>query len=170
MRKTITLLAVCALALASLASCNRNKYSCDPDVEEWTRTHLNEYLSAERESIVSLPLSRQMAVYNGLSPEGRARLWEAKLTILINDDKNYSNDERVLFNLLLDFVSPKLFDEKSDTEKLFSEYEALAKRIFEGKQEKFASALCTWMTEEEYMRSLIADSRVLTKIDEGGYD
>lgn len=164
--KIITFLAVCVVGFTAMFSCKQNEYSCDPDVEEWTKTHLEEFQAAEREKIVSLPLKRQMAVYNGLTPEAKSKLWKSKLAILMNDD-SFANDEKVLFTLLSDIVTPRLFDESSDNVKLIDDYEALSRRIFEGKQDKYAYALCTWMTEDEYQRSWIAEEPVLTKINGG---
>ena len=75
----LLLLIACVFA----SSCTTTKLSCDNDVNIWAKEHLATYLDATRSEIVSLPLSRQRAIYRGLSPEKKSSLWKAKISYLI---------------------------------------------------------------------------------------
>ena len=68
--------------LVTLISCSKT-LSCDPLINEWAKANCDYYELASREEIISLPMSRQRAIYVGLSGERKVQLWREKAKMVI---------------------------------------------------------------------------------------
>jgi hypothetical protein len=158
-----TLLTLCGLLILSL-SCNHNVLSCDEDINVWAEAHLAYYSSSKRSQIVELPLGRQIAIYNGLSPENKASLWRSKFELLINSKETSNFEKGVLEEMLLD-ISPSLFSEKRNDAVLLHKIEQRAKSVFYGDKHRFNAFFCTWMTYDEYTHSAELDRPIMTKYE-----
>ena len=160
--KCINLTLLPAIIIA-LSSCSPSLLSCDPDVNLWAKNNLTELYQAQRPEIVAIPLSRQMAIYNGLTSVKKAELWKAKLSLLI-DNEDYSITEKKFFSRLIEQLSPELLSNREDS--LIKELDRQAKEVFMTDRQRYFFAVCTWMTEKEYYKAHYADAPVLTRFDD----
>ena len=74
--------------------------SCDPEINEWAQSQIGLYENASRAEIVSLPLSKQRAIYAGLSCDKKVALWKEKIKIL-TESGELSQDELLDINQMM---------------------------------------------------------------------
>ena len=166
MIKSIINCTVFSILLLAISSCSQSRLSCDDDIDIWAKTHLEEYLNAERDLIVSLPLSRQMAIFIGLTPQKKLDLWYAKLSTIL-EDSSYSLSDKRIINKLYHKLSVNAIEKDEVGNKLMDECLKIINKL-EWDDEKLFFSFGTWMTRDEYYQALWADSPVLTRIETPG--
>lgn len=159
----ISFLAVCGIVLIC-PSCNSSDLSCDEDVNDWAKSHISYYSDSERDRIVGLPLSRQIAIYNGFSSEKKAELWRSKFQILIDSEETSAAEKEELREILKE-IKPSLFSDLDNNQGILSNIEFKANNYFGGNKQRYNAYFCTWMTFEEYVRSSDADIPIFTKYE-----
>lgn len=108
--------------LLALSSCSERTsvFSCDPEVETWTKANIATYQAADRSKIINLPYDRQMAVFRGLSSEKKVSLWMDKLNLIMEDDKLSLAEKDAIKSLIL-FLSPEHYETVSGS-RTFGKY------------------------------------------------
>lgn len=147
----------------SLSSCSEDPlYSCDPEVEAWTKVNINLYQSASRANIVKLPLERQQAVIRGISTDKKVSLWRTKFDYIMIDER-LTDAEKNELRQLYDFVSPEYYDTKlglSQLREFATTWERRMSEKYGWNEQKIFFYACTWMTEEELAQSVIQDGAI----------
>lgn len=65
------------LAGMFILSCGKEpKLSCIPEIDLWAKENIDYYESSEFDEMITLPLSRQRAIFRGFSPEKKVSLWK----------------------------------------------------------------------------------------------
>lgn len=161
MLRVFSLLAV----LSCLVSCTKT-LSCDPLINEWANENYVYYESATREELVSLPMSRQRAIYIGLSAEKKVQLWKQKAQLVLSSGV-LSHDEELAYMKLFDYIAPHHYDTKRGGEEL-SNFTTAWKEMVESKynwdEVKLFYLTNIWMTEDEFLNAIILDN-LYTKTD-----
>ena len=156
--------------LLAVTSCNKdNTYSCDPEVNEWAIEHIELYESAPRPAIVTLPWTRQRAIYSGLSPEKKIQLWKEKV-ILLKKESKYSIEAMNEFEEWVNLMRPDHFlhntvEENYDLESAGDILENRLKEVYNLQDEDITFILYKWTTEDEYYTARQLDRPITTKAD-----
>lgn len=151
-------------------SCSHVNLSCDEYINRWAEDHLPGLtVNVERSEITEIPLGRQLAVYNGLGSDVKYELWREKFEKMLQAS-NLTDERRVLFHELLDFISPGVFEADYSPCHRFFELQAKSESVFAQNPVDFFFSVCTWMTEEEYNAADLNDYVILTRIDPPGHD
>ncbi|MCM1176815.1 MAG: hypothetical protein NC308_06860 [Clostridium sp.] len=75
-----TLIFVMAVAL----SCSKTpRLSCSPEINAWAIDNVDYYETVCRDEFIELPLSKQRAVYVGVTGKKKVQLWQEKLDMVI---------------------------------------------------------------------------------------
>lgn len=156
----IMYLLITSVLLLVFSSCSENTsvFSCDPEVEVWTKTNIATYQAADRSKIVSLPYDRQMAVFRGLSSEKKVSLWMDKLNIIMKDEKLSSAEKDAIKSAIL-FLSPEHYETASGKrafDKFAEEWKKQMISDFHWSEDKFFWYTETWMSEDEFKEAIIA--------------
>lgn len=148
-----------------MTSC-AEQFSCDPIINEWAKDNIEYYSKAERDEIIQLPLSRQNAIYVGLSGEKKIELWKAKQR-LVRDLNILSEQEYVDFSKIFDFLQPYHYESEKGRNELI-QYAESWKNImvtrYAWDEEKLFDLSHIWMTKEEFVNSAMYDM-LMTKVD-----
>lgn len=138
--------------------------SCDSVVDEWAKENLGYYSTASRNEIVLLPLSRQQAIYRGLSAERKFELWQIKKDLVYKSGV-LSDEEYEDYVKLFNFMQPVHYEDEKGV-KLLNAYaekwmETMVTKHFWGDDQLFEFSHI-WMTKEEFTNAVLSDN-ILTK-------
>ena len=145
------LLVVCIL-LTTFISCKKNTLtlSCSKEINDWANSVIAYYELAPREQIIQLPISRQRAIFRGLSSKRKVSLWNDKLSLILYDE-TYTEEQCADFSVLIKQLDATVFDDEV-CQKAFNEYAELWETSMKDKygwDENVLFMLAyTWMTEE----------------------
>lgn len=151
------------LTLISLISCQKT-LSCDPVIDAWAKENLEYYSNAGRNEIVALSMSRQMAIYRGLTSEKKVELWKAKKH-LVHQSGILSEAEYNDYSRLFDYMKPYHYDSAKGMQELRNyagEWKALMQDKYSWDEEKLFVFSHIWMTRQEFLQAILCDS-VITK-------
>lgn len=116
LKKIIFALGVVAVTILTVISCSKNDlYSCDPVINQWTKSNLQSIKTMTRSNWVAVgDISRQRAIYNAFTPEQRVNLWKGKIQETL--ELNWSADESAHLETLLTFVNenPNFFENNEE--------------------------------------------------------
>lgn len=156
-------LLLCIFTLICFASCTKT-LSCDPAIDEWAKKNVEYYSMAPRDVIVSLPLSRQQAIYRGLPAERKVELWRAKMN-LVRASGVLSREECEDYAKLFDFMQPYHYENEKGRKEL-NIYAEQWKEIMVVRhswtEEKLIELSHIWMTKNEFSNALLSDN-IVTK-------
>ncbi len=158
--KHYMLFVLCLLAM----SCSKDKYSCDPFIDAWVKENLNFYETADRDKFVRLPISRQRAVYRGLSGAKKVELWNEKLLSILLDEK-LSDSEKIAIKSLYDNISVELFENDAiwmEFQPYLHKWQTFMIEHYNWDEAKFFMYCHIWMSDEELRDSILYDS-IITK-------
>ena len=154
------LILIISAIVFTLSSCSEGPlYSCDPEVEAWTKANICEYYDADRAKIVKLPLERQQAVARGIPKDRKVALWRTKLQYIMEDNRLTVAEKHAL-QQLYQFVEVKYYKTKQGLEQLRKFANAWEQKMYAEygwDEQKLFFYACTWMTEDEMMQSVIQD-------------
>lgn len=104
-KKILFALFIVAVTVATVVSCSKEDiYSCDPVVNQWTKSNLASIKTMTRSNWVAVgDISRQRAIYNAFTPEQRVNLWKGKIQETL--ELNWSADEKAHLETLLTFIN-----------------------------------------------------------------
>lgn len=142
--------------------------SCDPYLNEWANTNLSYFESADRDEFVQLPLSRQRAIYAGLSGEKKVALWKNKMQ-LVKQSGELSEEEFEMYSRLFDFLEPWHYDSYKGRVVMNAYADRWKKQMeerYSWDEEKFFIYTYTWMTLLEFQSAMMYDD-LLTKAGAG---
>lgn len=115
-KKIIFSLCVVVATILTVISCSKDDlYSCDPVINQWTKSNLQSIKTMTRSNWVSVgDISRQRAIYNAFTPEQKINLWKGKIQETLELD--WSADERAHLEAVLTFINenPNFFGNKED--------------------------------------------------------
>lgn len=146
-----------------LVSCVKT-LSCDSAVDKWAKQNIEYYSTASRDEIVSLPLSRQQAIYRGLSAERKVELWQIKKE-LVYKSGSLSDAEYEDYVKLFNFMQPAHYESVNGI-KILNAYaekwmDIMVTKHFWGDEQLFEFSHI-WMTKEEFTNAVLSDN-ILTK-------
>ena len=148
-----------------LCSCNDQVLSCDEEINSWAKQNVTLFEHAERVEIVSLPFSRQRAVFNGLSPMKKVELWLYKENLIL-ESKTLSNSEKSAICELFDLLSPAICSNK-EARRSFIEYaevwETKMRELYGWDDRMLFYTVWTWMSQDEFFASVSSDEYIETK-------
>ena len=144
-----------------LASCQKDepKLSCTKEIDDWAKETVETMNQFDRGEIVSLPLSRQRAIYRGLSADAKCALWQAKLS-LVREDKSLSTIEVAKLEDLYRHLSPNLYQDENIRESFIVYAEKWRDRMIKDhgwNDDKIFFYVCTWMSHTEFQESVLLD-------------
>ncbi|MBQ3250968.1 MAG: bacteriocin fulvocin C-related protein [Bacteroidales bacterium] len=145
--------------LVTLISCSKT-LSCDPLINEWAKANCDYYELASREEIISLPMSRQRAIYVGLSGERKVQLWREKAKMVI-ETGILTEDEKCLYQELFNYITPYHYETKQGSEELLCFVVAWKERVlrqYNWDEMKLFYLTNIWMTEDEFYNAILADN------------
>lgn len=104
-KKILFALIVVTATVATVVSCSQEDiYSCDPVVNQWTKTNLSSIKTMTRANWTAVGnISRQRAIYNAFTPEQRINLWAGKINETLELD--WSADEKAHLETVLTFIN-----------------------------------------------------------------
>ncbi len=155
MKKGLVIMLVCSSLIVSCTF--GDKYSCDKEIDLWAHQNQEFFESAPRSTIVSLPFNLQHAAYVSLSAERKYELWMTKYQYLQDSDE-LSLDEKLAIKSLFDRLSVDVYDSPRKirkTESFAKEWADSMIEEFGWDNEKLFYAVCTWMTRDEYNKSIL---------------
>lgn len=147
-----------------MSSCQSLDLSCDPLINDWAKENIKRYESYNREQIVQLPLSRQKAIYRGLSGNKKLELWRGKFEMTLIDETLSKPEKEQLLNLLNN-LSAKLFDNTKEWERFqpyLKEWESTMRTKYNWNETKLFIYCHTWLSESELRNAILYDS-IITK-------
>ena len=148
------------IGLLTMLSCSfeTSTYSCDPEVEAWTKANISYYETALPIEVIKLPIDRQLAVYRGLSGEKIIAIWQSKLQKVLQDPF-LSTEEKEAYSEAVNYLKPEHF-ETDYGKKALHDFSSVWKdhmiAEYGWDDEKFFWYTETWMTEAEYKQSVLA--------------
>ena len=98
MRRKITLLILIAVTTAvTFVSCSKNdNYSCDPEINLWTKSNMNIIKTMTRSSLLKIDNDdRQRSVFSALSSTQKHDLWVEKINEVMKLDWNQAEMEHL---------------------------------------------------------------------------
>ena len=103
MRKSFLLISMFVFSMLIL-SCSKEKghYSCDAELDTWTKKNLKEIRAMSTEEWFELDYKYSRPAYVAQSPNSKFRIWEVKLNDVLRYDWN--NDEESHIKSLLGFA------------------------------------------------------------------
>lgn len=104
-KKIIFTLCVVAATILTVISCSKDDiYSCNPVINQWTKSNLQSIKTMTRSNWVAVGnISRQRAIYNAFTPEQKVNLWRGKIQETL--ELNWSADENAHLETLLTFIN-----------------------------------------------------------------
>ena len=156
-----------------MVSCStKPELSCDPIVNMWAKENIAKYENASRETIIELPISRQRAIYNGLSSQKKVDLWKSK-QLLVKESNCLSETEYNDYSILFDYLKPEHYDSMDRRKELieFANRWSMLMRSKHGwDDEKIIVYSHIWMTLEEFTIAVLSDRNFETKSITPGFD
>ena len=125
------------IVILFLTSCTQDEitYSCNPEINEWTKSHLSEITQMSRNSwLKQRDHGYKMAIYAAFTPQQKFTFWKEKIAEVIELDWN--SDEKKHILSLNSYIEEhrELFNTKTFDEDSFDRYMYL---WFETAKEKF---------------------------------
>lgn len=151
---------IVSFAILLALSCNDADLSCDPAINAWAKESISEFENSSVEDIVQLPLSRQQAIYRGISGKKKMELWSAKFQHTFMDDRLNKSEKEQLMSLY-SRMSAKIFDSTEEWEVLESylcEWESAMREQYNWDDTKFFLYCQIWLTESQLKRAVHYDS------------
>ena len=146
--------------------------SCDPEINNWAQENIQYYVSSTRSEIVSLPLSRQRAIYRGLPGEVKVQLWKEKYEY-VKKNNLLSEEELSLFSYLINSLNKEIFEDE-EKRKMFNsfaeQWENIMREQFGWGDDKVFSIACCWMTEDEFAQAVVLDTMLHTRGESGDFN
>lgn len=105
--KIQTLLLTFCFAMILTSCKDENHYSCDPEIEIWTKANLSEIKQMSTAEFIKLDPSKQIAVYRAFDPNQKIQLWQEKITELLQMD--FTEKERLHIQQLSDVLETKSY-------------------------------------------------------------
>ncbi len=159
MKKSVLLISMFVFNVMIL-SCSKDKehYSCDAELDTWTKEHLKEIRAMSTEEWFELDYKYSRPAYIALKPISKFKIWEVKLNDVLRYDWN--NKEEAHIKALLKFatMNKRIFkDDIYKNSKLFSKTKSFLDNWI-----KYAIDSLRWNRELVYAVSadphLIADT------------
>lgn len=164
--KNLILLSLMSFLLC--VACGKSpKLSCDPEINEWAQSQIGLYENASRAEIVSLPLSKQRAIYAGLSCNKKVALWKEKIKIL-TESGELSQDELLDINQMMFWFESIKNQSKEEREEFNQKAEPYLEQItlkHNWDKDKVFYLFFTWMTEDEFIASMQYENSGVSKKD-----
>lgn len=113
------------IAILVFTSCSQDEefYSCDPDVDQWTKEHLSEIKTMTRSNWLEVEgEDYKKAVYIAFTPDQEILFWKEKLSEVLELDWN--SEERNHIKLLINYIeqNPELFDDMNSDKDSFEKF------------------------------------------------
>lgn len=137
MKKNILILCLGIFAIISCSKDNEAVYSCDPNVNSWAKSNLNQIQSMKRSEWLDLDYSKQKASIIAFTPEEKQNFWLEKLNEVLT--LKWNDEEKKHITELYNWVSqnPKVFEKTNidcieyiDFEKFMYEWSEKGKAKF----------------------------------------
>lgn len=150
------------LIIPMSCSFGESMYSCDPEVEAWTKANAESYASASREEIASLSLDRQRAIFRALSGEQKVQLWHGKLQSIMLDIA-LTDSEKQELSTLFNFLEPRHYDTKKGLKEIqdyATAWETKMRTEYNWTDEKLYFYTHTWLTKTELDAAILQEGLV----------
>ena len=102
------------VSVISFVACSEERYSCNPEVDKWVKTNLDEIQLMTRASWLTLPDDKRVAAFIAFTPLQRQKFWENRLEEVLTSDLGWTEEERVHIEKLYNKISLNLawFEDK----------------------------------------------------------
>lgn len=168
---------LCTVAVMFVScSLDSAQYSCDPEIEAWTKANVTSFAKASREDIAGLSLDRQRAMFRALSGEQKVELWKGKLESILTDT-GLTDDEKYELESLISFLEPRHYETRSGLKEIqgfASAWETKMRSEYNWTDEKLAFYTHTWLTKQELDKAILQEGlsslRISTRSEDNKKD
>ena len=125
------------MAMALLTSCNQYdlQYSCDPEIDAWTKDHVVEIQAMNRADFLTLDYAHQRGAYAAMKPEQKVQIWVGKIEEVLTLDWTEQESQHLQSVLKLIKDNAVIFSKKR-TQEEFDKFEIALYRWKEYAQEE----------------------------------
>jgi hypothetical protein len=121
--KNFTILGL-LMAVFVITSCSYHdlQYSCDPEIDAWTKANIQAIQAMNRTDFLSLDYAHQKGAYEAMKPEQRVQIWVTKLEDVLKLD--WTEQESIHLKTVLELIKTNsdVFS-KERTQEAFDEFE-----------------------------------------------